>query len=73
MPFIYSVQQDGIIEPGGDEPSRYKIDVPFFRWEQIENGLSELKKKAIKKKIVDTYEDVKSVFIDDKETGDENE
>lgn len=70
MPFIYSVQQDGLIEPGGDEPSRYKIDVPFFRWEQIEDGLYELKKKAIKKKITDAYEGAKSLFVDEKATGD---
>ena len=66
MPFVYSVQQEGLVEPGGDEPSRYKIDVPFFRWEQIEAGLSELKKKAIRKKISDTYEDIKSTFTSKK-------
>ncbi|MCW8834420.1 MAG: sulfatase-like hydrolase/transferase, partial [Colwellia sp.] len=66
MPFIYSVQQEGLIEPGGSEPTRYKIDIPFFRWEQIEEGLSELKKKAIKKKIIDTYDNIKSVFVNDK-------
>jgi len=65
MPFIYSVQQEGLIEPGGEEPSRYKIEVPFFRWEQIEDGLSELKKKAIKKKLAETYNDIKSVFTGD--------
>jgi len=73
MPFVYSIQQEGIIEPGGTEPSRYKIEVPFFRWEQIEEGLSELKKKAIKKKIVDAYQEVKSVFTREQATGDENE
>jgi len=73
MPFVYSIQQEGIIEPGGTEPSRYKIEVPFFRWEQIEEGLSELKKKAIKKKIVDAYQEVKSVFTREQAIGDENE
>lgn len=60
MPFIYSVQQHGLVDAGGDKPTRYQIDVPFFRWEQLEDGLGELKKKIIKQKVIDTFEDIKA-------------
>ncbi len=51
MPFVYSIDTQGMVEPGGDKPTRYQVNIPFFRWEQIEDSLSELKKQKMKQMI----------------------
>ena len=48
MPFAYSIDKYGIVEAGGEKPNRYEVNIPFFRWEQIENSLGELKKQKLK-------------------------
>lgn len=51
MPFAYSVDKYGLVEPGGDKPSRYQVNIPFFRWDQVENSLGELKKQQLKQMV----------------------
>ena len=60
MPFVYSVDKYGLVEPGGEKPSRHSLKMPFFTWEQMELSLSALKKQYLKKKVTDAVNSMKS-------------
>jgi arylsulfatase len=51
MPFIYSVVKYGLVEPGGDKPTRFALETPYYNWTQMELSLGALKKQAIRKRI----------------------
>lgn len=62
MPFAYSVDKYGLVEPGGDKPSRFEVKIPFFRWSQIENSLGEIKKQRIKQMVKDKLSAISQRF-----------
>jgi arylsulfatase A-like enzyme len=45
-PFLYSVQQEGLILPGGDEPQAAHLEIPFQSQDEIEKSLSAIKRKS---------------------------
>jgi len=50
-PFLFSVEKEGLILPGGDEPSSAALEIPFQRQDEIEQSMSAIKRKMIKKKL----------------------
>ncbi len=60
MPFIYSVDKYGLVEPGEEEPTRYSLETPFYNWTQMELSLGALRNKIIKKKVMDTLGGIKN-------------
>jgi hypothetical protein len=53
MPFAYTVDKYGLIQPGADERSTAQVNIPFFKQSLVERSLSELKRKHIMKKLHD--------------------
>lgn len=51
MPFAYSVDKYGLIQPGDDERSDTQVNIPFFKSSLVERSLAELKKKHMMKKL----------------------
>jgi arylsulfatase len=50
-PFLFSVEQEGLILPGGDEPSSATVEIPFQSQDEIERSMSAIKWKMIRKKV----------------------
>jgi arylsulfatase len=50
-PFLFSVEKEGLILPGGDEPTRASVEIPFQREDEIEQSMSAIKWKMIRKKL----------------------
>lgn len=46
MPFVYSVNNFGLIQPGADKRSDAQVNIPFFKPELLERSLNKLKKQA---------------------------
>jgi arylsulfatase A-like enzyme len=53
MPFAYTVDKYGLIQPGADERSAAQVNIPFFKPSVLERSLKELKKQQIMKKLHD--------------------
>jgi arylsulfatase A-like enzyme len=53
MPFVYSVDKYGLIQPGADERSEAQVRIPFFKQSLMERSLQALKKQHIMKKLHD--------------------
>ncbi len=51
MPFVFSVQQHGLILPGADKRSDAQVNIPFFKPSLLERSLDELKKMAMMRKL----------------------
>lgn len=51
MPFAYTVDKYGLIQPGADERSDGQVNIPFFKPDTLERSLKELKKQQIMKKL----------------------
>jgi arylsulfatase A-like enzyme len=51
LPFMYSLEEFGLIEPGADERTEGTVTIPFFKQSLVDASLSELRKQAIKKKL----------------------
>ena len=51
VPFVYSVDQYGLIRPGADERSDAQVNIPFFKQSLMERSLQQLKKQHIMKKL----------------------
>lgn len=51
MPFAYSIDKYGLIQPGADKRSEAQVKIPFFKESLLQRSLSELKKKHIMKKL----------------------
>ena len=49
-PFLFSVEQEGLILPGGDEPEPATVEIPFQSQEEIEKSISAIRWKIIKQK-----------------------
>ncbi len=50
-PFLYSVEQEGLILPGGDEPEPATVEIPFQSQQEIEKNLSAIRWKIVKQKM----------------------
>lgn len=53
MPFAYTVDKYGLIQPGADERSEGYVNVPFFKPSLMERSLDELKKQAVMRRLHD--------------------
>ena len=51
LPFMYSLEEHGLIQPGADERTEGTVTIPFFKQSLVDASLDELKKQAIKKKL----------------------
>ena len=49
-PFLFSVESEGLILPGGDEPEAATVEIPFQSQDEIGKSLSAIKWMMIKKK-----------------------
>jgi arylsulfatase len=49
--FLFSVEKEGLILPGGDEPEPATVEIPFQSREEIERSMSAIKRKAIRNKV----------------------
>jgi hypothetical protein len=50
-PFLFSVDKEGLILPGGDEPGSASVEIPFQRQDEIDQSMSAIKRKMIKNKL----------------------
>ena len=53
MPFAYSVDKYGLIQPGDDERTDGQVTIPFFKQSLLDRSLKELKKQAVMRKLHD--------------------
>ncbi|MEP4486015.1 MAG: arylsulfatase [Halioglobus sp.] len=51
MPFAYSVEKYGLIQPGDDERTEGRVNIPFFKESLLERSLSALEKQAVMRKL----------------------
>jgi arylsulfatase len=49
--FLFSVEQEGLILPGGHEPEEATVEIPFQSQEEIERSMSAIKWKVMKQKV----------------------
>ena len=49
-PFLFSVEQEGLIFPGGDKPEPANVEIPFQSQEEIEKSMSAIRWMMLKKK-----------------------
>jgi arylsulfatase len=49
-PFLHSVDQEGLILPGGDAPEDATVEIPFQSQEEIDRSLSALRWRMMKQK-----------------------
>jgi arylsulfatase len=50
-PFLFSVDEEGLILPGGDEPASAALEIPFIEQDELERSMSAIKRQVIKKKL----------------------
>jgi len=48
---LMRVAKFGLVEPGGDKPTRFSLETPYYNWTQMELSLGALQKQAIKKNV----------------------
>jgi arylsulfatase A-like enzyme len=49
--FLFSVDKEGLILPGGDEPASAEVEIPFVGGDELEQSMSAIKRQMIKKKL----------------------
>jgi len=49
--FLFSVDEEGLILPGGDEPVDTEVEIPFFGGDELEQSMSAIKRQFIVKKL----------------------
>jgi arylsulfatase len=50
-PFLFSVEKEGLILPGGDKRRSAELEIPFMRQDEIEQSMSAIKRKMLRKKL----------------------
>jgi arylsulfatase len=50
-PFLFSVEQEGLILPGGDEPEPATVEIPFQSQDEIDKSMSAIKWRIMKQKV----------------------
>jgi hypothetical protein len=48
--FLFSVESEGLILPGGDEPEAATVEIPFQSQDEIDKSMSAIKWKMMKQK-----------------------
>jgi arylsulfatase len=48
--FLFSVEQEGLILPGGDEPEEATVEIPFQGQDEIERSMSAIRWRVMKQK-----------------------
>lgn len=61
--YIYSVEQYGLILPGGDKPEIFKAEMPMYSPEALELAMSAIKKDAIKKMIKEKITSLRNAVL----------
>ena len=51
--FLFSLDEEGLILPGGDEPEPGTVEVPFMSQEEIDKSMSALRWQFIENKVRD--------------------
>jgi arylsulfatase len=51
--FLFSVEKEGLILPGGDEPEAATVEIPFQSPDEIERSMSAIKWKVVKERVKD--------------------
>jgi hypothetical protein len=51
--FLFSVEEEGLILPGGDEPEDATVEIPFQSEDEIERSMSAIKWRIMKQKAKD--------------------
>jgi arylsulfatase len=49
--FLFSVDQEGLILPGGDEPQKATVEIPFQSQEELERSMSAIRWRIMKEKV----------------------
>jgi hypothetical protein len=49
-PFLFSLEKEGLILPGGDEPQEATVEIPFQSQDEIDKSMSAIKWKIVKQK-----------------------
>jgi arylsulfatase len=52
-PFLFSMEKEGLILPGGDEPQEATVEIPFQSQDEIDKSLSAIKWKIMKQRVKD--------------------
>jgi arylsulfatase len=47
LPFVFSVQRNGLIQPGEDERRKGTLSVPFFSEEQLQRSIGAIKRRVM--------------------------
>jgi arylsulfatase len=64
--YVYSVEQQGLILPGGDKPEVFETSAPFFSDAALNATMSAIKKQALKDMVKDKITAIKQrIFADD--------
>jgi arylsulfatase A-like enzyme len=50
-PFLFSVEKEGLILPGGDEPGPASVEIPFQRQDEIQQSMRAIRRQMIRKKL----------------------
>jgi len=50
-PVLFSIADEGLILPGGDEPSSADVEIPFQAQDEIERSMSAIRWKMLQKKL----------------------
>ncbi len=50
-PFLFSVEKEGLILPGGERPGSATVEVPFLSQDEIDMSMSAIKRKMMRKKL----------------------
>lgn len=51
LPFVFSIDKEGLITPGDDKPRAGKLEIPFLSAEQLNVSMSAIKRKILKQRI----------------------
>jgi arylsulfatase len=63
--YVYSVEQYGLILPGGEKPEVFETSVPFFSDQALNTTMSAIKKQVMKDMVKDKLDAIKTYFSDD--------
>ena len=61
--YVYSVQEYGLILPGGDKPEIYEAALPFYSQEALDLAMGAIKKEAIKKMVKEKLTEMKDSVV----------
>lgn len=51
LPFVFSIDKEGLITPGGEKPGDGKLEIPFLSDEQLQVSMSAIKRKILMQRL----------------------